>query len=1038
MFPPFSSLTRGLRRLLGKSPTLPNRRRSYRPAIESLEARALLAVAGPGINAANYKSGVGDASAPSHMDAGKWYTVSVQLHDTNWGAGASLSVSYALTKGLTLDGKPVSADAGGAGLYDYSYWGLPQPVPAAGATVAIPDDKSVHKVRFRLSSHAPDGPNKRIKTTGPGQYVGPWVVLGNGAWSTPVPFTVGGKDYRLNLSLDASSPHGRKADPGDVLTYTVHAHANEPVQSLDFTSALPSGTTLVPGSISAGGALQADGQSMQWHFTSATATGHFQVQVNDAGDLPPNLTQLTASVSGTAVTAERDTDTGDATLQTPLAAGIKIVGDVHDTEVDGSDETEQPLDDAVVTLVNGKGATVAESATDASGNYTITAPRDGTYTLRIEHTADKYEAASRQLVADGWTLFDTQTVVLHDEDKPVQAKGTSLPVSYAHEIALSLDTMNTAQVPDLSKPDVVVELARLRMEGKKVGDIQQFLENELRAHPVKWSEDLSPDEQQVMKDYGINPVDPNNLNDTQAADAAKYFGTNLGSRSLEHFANFQDRVIITVYTLFRMKEMKQYVWGRYQLARDSDPALMVWDRSWKIGTGTDPLTGQEVSRVGATGELLLNLALLKGMGMVIGKARAAASGVNPTSPGTDLPRLNFSATPEKTAQWLKENRFIKVQEGAVDAAGNPTANELWIRNGTDGLEPLSIDPASVPGYPSQVSVTAYPTERYVRCNRTDPAQLLKAYKMQAPRGYQQRFVNPSDTASLAELARESGYQLAHVQKLAAECQSRGLVAVLRDSATASLERTGDWLTTGKSVFLKVFHTARSGAFRGYIVMREAQKNAWSHLLTADELQSLIKEGNLTADTPLQVGDRVLNVRADGGTYKDGVWRAGPANLQALGEPGLFKVEKWSDQGDYLITKDGYASLSDYDHMGVYNRDGSPADILLPNDNPSGIARWNLHVFNGPVDRPMRHGGQDFYVKDVALPNGDVVQIPGRYPDANEMFLVVDSNGAAAHLNVWELYYFYQEHGITWPYPTPGLLPGTGSTVWPGWIQVTAP
>ena len=60
--------------------------------------------------------------------------------------GATVYMSLAVS--ASVDGGPLQKNSGSPSLYDYCYWGVPQPVVAAGAYAAIPNDNLPHTVSF--------------------------------------------------------------------------------------------------------------------------------------------------------------------------------------------------------------------------------------------------------------------------------------------------------------------------------------------------------------------------------------------------------------------------------------------------------------------------------------------------------------------------------------------------------------------------------------------------------------------------------------------------------------------------------------------------------------------------------------------------------------------------------------------------------------------------------------------------------------------------------------------------------------------------
>jgi RHS repeat-associated protein len=115
--------------------------------------------------------------------------------------------------------------------------------------------------------------------------------------------------------------------------------------------------------------------------------------------------------------------------------------------------------------------------------------------------------------------------------------------------------------------------------------------------------------------------------------------------------------------------------------------------------------------------------------------------------------------------------------------------------------------------------------------------------------------------------------------------------------------------------------------------------------------------------------------------------------------------KYDEQG-VLRDKDGNAIHGDYDMQGMYDMNKQPPEPLPTND-PKFQQDLNDTVCPENKDGMFQHGAQDDYKK----PDGS----PGRTPDKDEKFLVVDENGNTSTKNVDELKQLYDEKGIPWPY-----------------------
>ena len=114
-----------------------------------------------------------------------------------------------------------------------------------------------------------------------------------------------------------------------------------------------------------------------------------------------------------------------------------------------------------------------------------------------------------------------------------------------------------------------------------------------------------------------------------------------------------------------------------------------------------------------------------------------------------------------------------------------------------------------------------------------------------------------------------------------------------------------------------------------------------------------------------------------------------------------------DENGVLRDKNGNAFHGDYDMQGMYDMNGKPPKAHPTND-PNYQKQLNDDVCPDNKDGMFQHGANDDY-----KPDGNT---PGRNPDPNEKFLVVDENGNTSTKNVSELKDLYDEKGIEWPYP----------------------
>lgn len=156
------------------------------------------------------------------------------------------------------------------------------------------------------------------------------------------------------------------------------------------------------------------------------------------------------------------------------------------------------------------------------------------------------------------------------------------------------------------------------------------------------------------------------------------------------------------------------------------------------------------------------------------------------------------------------------------------------------------------------------------------------------------------------------------------------------------------------------------------------------------------------------------------TAKDGP-HAGLVTKDANVDPKTGKTPdpppgyKWDENGVMVKEPHGNAVHGDYDLQHVSEGSGKPVDTNDPD------FRRDLNKEVCPEHHQFNHGANDDYrpVKDA---DGNVTDIsggdkPGRNPDPDESYLVVEPNGTAKQIDGTDnLQKYYEDNGMDWPYP----------------------
>lgn len=398
-------------------------------------ASSAIAATCPQYDEAQHASGCAQVSvSPANVRPGETLTVSVQL---NCG-GASVFASYAQADGIIVDGVPMT----GSGGPPPNYHGTAV-YPDAGFQVPISGNGG-HTVVFKIRADAPD---KCVSSDQFGAY-GPWVSVGSGSsWSTPVDFNIDRAAGRTcSLQMNAATPRPGEAKPGEIITYTLAASCDSAADRLSLAIPLPSGTVLVPASITGGGTF-AKGH-LTWRAEGvASKSVEFKAQVRDTKFLKRIDTilangRLTAELSG-------ETATDSVKIETKVAKPTQVKGRVLDAKLLFPKKTnvdeKSPIAKAKVELVDSMGAVVDSETADSSGRYEVDAGDVGTYTLRVTVKADVYSSASNGVNAGGVDLVQERTIEVTDLKAPPQTVDVLVPRGILAHAAAALRGLNSLE-----------------------------------------------------------------------------------------------------------------------------------------------------------------------------------------------------------------------------------------------------------------------------------------------------------------------------------------------------------------------------------------------------------------------------------------------------------------------------------------------------------------------------------------------------------------------------------------------------------------
>ncbi len=177
--------------------------------------------------------------------------------------------------------------------------------------------------------------------------------------------------------------------------------------------------------------------------------------------------------------------------------------------------------------------------------------------------------------------------------------------------------------------DVIQQLVRLG----KPGDVAAWWGSEPGAHPDQWLHPLSSWEREYLQAMTSPtvpaplrmrpPIDPGNLTPEETREAAQLFGR--GAGAAQRYAHFANRRSLVAHYVWSHPATLRLHLGLYGLFRDANPLHFALERGWRVGSGQEMFTQQDVSRLGAAAEFFTALAVGVAVERAMGLAQPLAT-----------------------------------------------------------------------------------------------------------------------------------------------------------------------------------------------------------------------------------------------------------------------------------------------------------------------------------------------------------------------------------------------------------------------------
>ncbi len=312
-------------------------------------------------------------------------------------------------------------------------------------------------------------PNTEVFGANSGIYVFEWTVS-NGI-CTPVSDTVEVSLVGIDLEL-TKSVLPASANPGDTVTFTLDVFNNDASSTSDATGVsvrdvIPSGYTLVPGTVSNGGIFNVGDLSITWSnlsvLSGATTSLTFDATVNASGDYV-NTAEITAndtfdidSTVNNGLAGEDDQDTAEVTitsadlsLSKDISASSSLTPNIGDTVVFELTITNAGPDTATnITLedIVPSGFTIGtinDGGTNSGGtiSWNIGSLAVGTTTVSYEVTVNTPTGASNEYVNTAEITavdqFDPNSAPANDDGNQSEDDEDSVSLTVLEEADLSI------------------------------------------------------------------------------------------------------------------------------------------------------------------------------------------------------------------------------------------------------------------------------------------------------------------------------------------------------------------------------------------------------------------------------------------------------------------------------------------------------------------------------------------------------------------------------------------------------------------------
>jgi len=204
----------------------------------------------------------------------------------------------------------------------------------------------------------------------------------------------------------------------------------------------------------------------------------------------------------------------------------------------------------------------------------------------------------------------------------------------------------------LTNHDVVDKIVEIRFPQ----DVVEWWAEGPAQHREDWAHTLSEWESKYLAAFSSSDVpqglrlkpliDAESLTHEEAAEAAELFG--LGVEAVRKYANYANRRRIIRHYIITHPATVRLSTALYGLFRDMNPLHFALERGWQIGSGKEMFTEEDRSRLGAAGEFLVALAIIKGVEVGLNASRPSTT---PISTATELISGKVVRVDPRTLRW---------------------------------------------------------------------------------------------------------------------------------------------------------------------------------------------------------------------------------------------------------------------------------------------------------------------------------------------------------------------------------------------------